>query len=145
MHPQTIWRAIIRTDREERGQSLSVFVLLVMTAIIMIAGLVIDGGQVVNATSRAESAAAGAARAAGNAAATGTVVGQPNVEAAIAAAQNYLAGSPGVTGSVAVSAGVVTVQTKAIEGTIFLSVLGINSVTGRGDAQVQIVATGAGG
>ncbi len=55
---------------DERGQSVSVFVLLIMTALILTTGLVIDGGQKVRAASRAEAAAAGAARAAGNAAAT---------------------------------------------------------------------------
>jgi len=57
-------------DRNERGQSISLFVLVIMSALITTTGLVIDGGQKVAATSRAESAAAGAGRAASNAAAT---------------------------------------------------------------------------
>lgn len=47
--------------RDERGQSVSVFVTVVFAAMIMTAGLVIDGGQKITAASRAETAAAGAA------------------------------------------------------------------------------------
>ena len=62
---------------DERGQSISLFVLLIMGALIMTTGLVIDGGQKVAATSRAESAAAGASRAAGNAAASAGLYSGP--------------------------------------------------------------------
>ena len=60
----------LRTAQDERGQAINLFVLVIMSALIITTGLVIDGGQKVTATSRAESAAAGAGRAAGNAAAT---------------------------------------------------------------------------
>ena len=42
-------------ERDERGQSVSVFVTVVFAALIMTAGLVIDGGQKITAASRAES------------------------------------------------------------------------------------------
>ena len=58
------------TAQDECGQSISLFVLVIMSALIITTGLVIDGGQKVTARSRAESAAAGASRAAGNAAAS---------------------------------------------------------------------------
>lgn len=124
---------------DQRGQSLSVFVLLVMAAMIATAGLVIDGGQKVEATSRAESAAAGAARAAGNAVAAGTIAGQPNTGRGVAAAKNFLAGAPGVTGSVSVADGAVVVETRASVPTIFLSLIGIGQVSGTGRAASKIV------
>ena len=128
---------------DERGQSISLFVLVIMSALIITTGLVIDGGQKVTATSRAESAAAGASRAAGNAAATQELGGEDPSSAAVAAAKSYLAGQPGVQGTVSISNGVVLVATSAQEPTIFLSVIGISSTVGRGSAQANIVATGA--
>ena len=128
--------------RDERGLSITPFVAVVFAALIMTAGLVIDGGQKVAAASRAETAAAGASRAAGNAAATQELGAGNPVAAAILAARNYLAGQPGVTGSVTVNAGVVEVRTQATEPTIMLSVIGIHAVTGTGRAQASIVPSG---
>ena len=132
----------LATAQDERGQSLSLFVLVIMGALIITAGLVIDGGQKVTATSRAESAAAGASRAAGNAAATQQLGGADAASAAVLAAKTYLAGQPGVDGTVSVSNGVVLVTTSANEPTILLSVIGIGSVSARGSAQANIVPTG---
>jgi hypothetical protein len=129
-------------DRNEGGQSISLFVLVIMSALMITAGLVIDGGQKVTATSRAESAAAGAGRAAGNAAATQQLGGADAVGAAVLAAKTYLAGQPGVVGTVSISNGVIVVRTSANEPTILLSVIGISSVSGQGSARVNIVATG---
>lgn len=128
--------------RDERGQSISLFVLVIMGALIMTAGLVIDGGQKVAATSRAESAAAGASRAAGNAAATQQLGGADPASAAVIAAKTYLAGQPGVTGTVSISNGIIVVTTTADEPTILLSIIGIASVSGEGSARANIVPTG---
>jgi hypothetical protein len=128
--------------RDERGQSISLFVLVIMGALIMTAGLVIDGGQKVAATSRAESAAAGASRAAGNAAATQQLGGADPASAAVIAAKTYLAGQPGVTGTVSISNGIIVVTTTADEPTILLSTIGIASVSGEGSARANIVPTG---
>jgi hypothetical protein len=131
------------TAPDERGQSISLFVLVIMSALILTTGLVIDGGQKITATSRAESAAAGASRAAGNAAATQQLGGGNASSAAVIAAKTYLAGQPGVQGTVSITNGIVVVATSAQEPTIFLSVIGIGSIVGRGSARANIVATGA--
>ena len=128
--------------RDERGQSISLFVLVIMGALIMTTGLVVDGGQKVAATSRAESAATGASRAAGNAAATQQLGGADPAAAAVLAAKIYLAGQPGVNGTVSLSNGIVIVTTDASEPTIFLSIIGIGSVRGQGSARANIVPTG---
>jgi hypothetical protein len=128
--------------QDELGQSIGLFMLVIMGALIMTSGLVIDGGQKVAATSRAESAAAGASRAAGNAAATQQLGGADPASAAVIAAKTYLAGQPGVAGTVAISNGVVTVTTSADEPTILLSIIGIGSVSGHGAARASIVPTG---
>jgi hypothetical protein len=131
------------TAPDERGLSISLFVLVIMSALILTTGLVIDGGQKITATSRAESAAAGASRAAGNAAATQQLGGGNASSAAVIAAKTYLAGQPGVQGTVSITNGIVVVATSAQEPTIFLSVIGIGSIVGRGSARANIVATGA--
>jgi hypothetical protein len=140
--PELIAVFLSARNRNERGQSISLFVLVIMSALMITTGLVIDGGQKVAATSRAESAAAGAGRAAGNAAATQQLGGADSGGAAVLAAKSYLAGQPGVVGTVSLSNGVVSVATSANEPTILLSVIGISSVAGRGSARVNIVATG---
>lgn len=128
--------------RDERGQSISLFVLLVMGALILVAGLVIDGGQKVAAASRAEAAAAGASRAAGNAAATRRLGGAEPAGAAVLAAKSYLAGDPAVEGSVSLREGVVRVETRSSAPTLFLSGVGLATVTGTGSAEAVILPTG---
>ena len=132
-----------RPPRDERGLSVTPFVAVIFAALIMTVGLVVDGGQKVAATSRAETAAAGASRAAGNAAATQELGARDPVAAATLAAKTYLAGQPGVTGSVMVSGGIVTVRTTATEPTIFLTIVGIDAVTGTGSARANLVPTGS--
>lgn len=125
--------------RDERGQSVSVFATVVFAALIMTAGLVIDGGQKIAAASRAESSAAGAARAAANAGVTQTLAGASAGDASLRAARAFLAGQPDVTGSASVSNGIVTVHTRASERTLFLSLIGIDSVSATGTASANSV------
>lgn len=125
--------------RDERGHSVSVFITVVFAALIMTAGLVIDGGQKITAASRAEAAAAGAARAAANAGVTQTIAGRSPADASVRAAAAYLAGQPGVTGHATVRNGVVTVRTQASERTIFLSLIGVDSVSASGHATSNAV------
>ncbi len=131
----------IGRERPARGQSLSVFVVVIMAALILVAGLVVDGGQKAAAVSRAESVAAAAARAGSEAGATSSVAGEVDAGTAQAAARNYLQSSPGVTGSVAIVGGQVRVHTEVSVDTLFLSVLGIDTLTGRGDAESELVGS----
>lgn len=128
-----------KRTRDERGQSVSVFVTVVFAALIMTAGLVIDGGQKIAAASRAETAAAGAARAAANAGITQTLAGESEADAALRAARAFLAGQPDVTGSASVRSGIVTVRTRATERTLLLSLIGIGSVSATGQAESNAV------
>jgi hypothetical protein len=139
---RSIMRNTTTVSRDERGQSISLFVLVIMGALIITTGLVIDGGQKVAATSRAESAAAGASRAAGNAAATQQLGGADPASAAVLAAKTYLAGQPDVHGAISIANGVVLVTTSAQQPTILLSIIGVGSVSGQGSARANIVPTG---
>ncbi len=132
----------MHSRHDERGTAVTAFGVTMVAALIMMAGLVIDGGQKVTATSRAATAAAGASRAAGNAAATQQLAGRNPAGPAVLAARAYLAGQPGVRGSVSVADGIVSISTEATEPTIFLSAIGLSSVTGRGASEASVVGTG---
>lgn len=119
--------------------SLSVLVLLWIGAIIILAGLVVDGGQKVTASRRAESAAGGAARAAADAGGAYRLAGRNDPGAGVSAARTYLAGVDGVTGGVTINAGVVRVETAASNPTIFLSVLGIAEVRATAAAEADLI------
>lgn len=133
----------------ERGHAVSVLVLVVVPAIVLIAGLVIDGGQQARAASRAESVASGAARAAGNAGVTPEFAqgstGSLGVGQARQAAREYLdsaasEGQPRISGHVTVHDHRVKVDTEARANTLFLSLVGIDTVTASGSAEAEVVA-----
>jgi hypothetical protein len=133
--------------RDQRGQAISVMMLGVFAALMLVAGLVIDGGQKASAISRAETVAAGAARAAVNAGAGGTLgtgTDQPlGVSRARRAAQDYLDASAqkgeSLHGTVTVSGTRVRVHTTVEVTTVFLSVIGIDRLRGTGQASARIV------
>lgn len=135
--------------RDQRGHAVSVLVLVVVPAIVLIAGLVIDGGQRSQAAGRAESVASGAARAAGNAGITADFgngsTDDLGLDQARRAAQDYLhaaaaGNSPRVTGEVSIHGHRVVVHTHARARTIFLSLIGIDSVHANGRAEAEVVA-----
>jgi len=126
--------------RDERGGSQTIMVLLIMASLILVAGLVVDGGRKVAAAERAEAAAAGAARAGSDASATSRLAGRIDTTAAVLAARQYLAGTPQVTGSVQLLAGgKLQVSTQSTRPTVYLSSIGISTVTGRGDAVAELL------
>jgi hypothetical protein len=128
--------------RDQRGQSVNIFVVGVLGAMILTAGLVIDGGQKMTAASRAETTAAAAARIGANAAATQQLAGREPDGVALRAARSYLAAVPDVDGSVVLESGALTVETTSTVDTIFLGMVGITEVTGTGRATASIVPTG---
>lgn len=133
----------------DRG-SVSVFVAISMLGLLVLVGLVADGGAKLRATQRADAVAAEAARAGGQALdLPAAVAGQHDrVDRAVAvrAAEAYLAAA-GATGSVTVSSDrthvVVTVTDSAP--TAFLGLLGIDQVTVTGSASAMLVDSTRGG
>lgn len=120
--------------------SASVLVLFWILALLIVAGLVVDGGQQVTAARRAETVAAGAARAATDAGAPSRVAGRSDPGAALAAANRYLAASAPVSGTAELDAGSVRVRTSHRAPTIFLSLLGIREVRASATARAELVA-----
>ena len=134
---------VVRTDRE-RGQTVSVMVLGFVAALIMVAGLVVDGGQKAAAMNRAETLAAGAARAAANAGAGGTLGSATDqtlaAERARTAAKGYLAAAGGgISSTVRVNGDEVVVRTQIRVHTIFLSLIRINTLRATGAATAKVV------
>ena len=129
------------SDSRERG-SLTLMLLVLMVAMLALAGLVIDGGRKLDATQKAYAIAQEAARAG---------AGQVNTSAAyrsgtykvygpqaLAAARAYLA-STGYSGSVTASGNNIRVTVTVTERTTLLSLIGIDTLKSRGSAVASLV------
>lgn len=128
----------------DRG-SVTIFFLAVMSGIILVIGLVVDGSRAASATGRADAFAQEAARAAAQQITYASALngGGPalDVATATAAAQQYLTAA-GVSGTVKINSPTqVTVSTTLLAPTAFLGIVGINTITvhGTGTATVTPV------
>lgn len=125
--------------RDQRGQALSVFVAVAVVALLLVCGLVVDGGAQARAVRQAETAAALAARAAADATATARLAGaEPDHAEAVRAAHRVLAGYQGLTGEVRLVPGGVEVRTRTSVETVFLSLIGIDSLAAAGSATAEL-------
>jgi transcription elongation GreA/GreB family factor len=125
--------------RDERGQSLSVFVTVVVVALLLVAGLVVDGGAQADASRRAEGAAALAARAAADTTATARLAGrEADRLTAVAAARQVLDAHPGIAGDVVVQGDRVQVTTRATTPTVLLNLIGIRELAATGSATAAL-------
>jgi len=136
------------TDRE--AGSVTVFVAITVAGLLVLCGLVADGGVKLRATQRADSVAAEAARASGQAldlpsAIEGTRV-RVDRQAAVNAATAYLAAT-GQTGTVSVGADGTTldVTVTSTSPTAFLALIGITTLTVTGHGQARLVHGVTGG
>lgn len=132
------------SQHSERG-SISLFAVVVTIGLIVVIGLVVDGGGKIHAQQRAQTAAREAARAGGQAIIPGVAIrGQGAVVdtgPARVAAQNYLAAA-GVTGTVSIQGGnTIVVQTSETYRPTFLSIVGVGTQTVTGSAEAQIMRT----
>lgn len=124
--------------REERGQALSVFVAVSVLGLLLVCGLVVDGGAQAEAARRAQTAAWSAARAAVDTTATARLAGvEPDLGQATAAVRRVLA-AHGVEGEFSLRAGQVEVRTNTQVKTVFLSLIGINALGATGSATAEL-------
>ncbi len=120
---------------DESGQSISALTAVVVFALFLVVGLVVDGGAQLTAAGRAESVAATAVRVAADASAAEQVGGGTGETAARRAAEEYLQGEDGVSGSVTMNAdGTISVHTRVSVSTVFLSLVGITRLQAAGQA-----------
>lgn len=121
----------------ERGASLSALVSVVVVAVFLVAGLVVDGGAQVAAHRRAEVVAAHAVHSGTDASAAERLVGRDGSAPALAAARAVLA-AEGLDGEVTVDAGVLTATTRARSATTFLGLLGVDHLEATGSASARL-------
>ena len=120
--------------RDQRGQALSAFVAVVLSALFGVAGLVVDGGAKSAARAEAEAVASHAARAAVDASAVARATGSTLDVGAITAAGPQVLADRGITGQVTITDGVVRVTTTTSARTVFLSLVGISELSASGEA-----------
>lgn len=135
-------RARLHRGDRERG-SVSLFFVMVTLALLVIIGLVVDGGAQIHNRQRADTSAQEAARAAGQAVNPAAAINgdgaQLQLGTAQAAAQQYLA-SAGVQGNVTTTGGTtVHVHTTTTYSPAFLGVIGVGSLSASADADVRVV------
>ncbi|MFF3326948.1 TadE/TadG family type IV pilus assembly protein [Streptomyces sp. NPDC002889] len=135
-------RAALSAPRRDRG-SMSVFFALSTLAILMVMGLLVDGGGALNAANRATSLAQEAARTAGQQldpaqAIEGTAI-TIDPDAAVGAAQDYLAAA-NVQGTVEITDGgqSLTVTVTDTYDTFFAQFVGKGTINVTGTAKAQL-------
>ncbi len=127
------------TQQDELGQSISVLFAVSTIALLLITGLVVDGGAHAAGTRRAELAASTAARAAADAGATASISrSSAHGSDAVTAGRRVITAS-GLDGEVEVRSGSVRVTTSGQIPTFFLGIIGVNQLTVRGDATAVLV------
>lgn len=125
-------RARLTATGSAQDGFVTVFTVIIVAALLVLAGLVFDGGRAMDGRVTALDEAQEAARAGAQQIdlptfrATGTAILNDN--AAITAAENYIAAT-GDTGTATVAGDTVTVTVTHIEPTQILSMIGIGSLT----------------
>jgi Flp pilus assembly protein TadG len=132
-----------RRGRRDDAGSITLFVVVVTTALLVAIGLVVDGGGKIRALERADEAAREAARAGSQmldvpAAVRGQSV-TLDTPSATRAARAYL-DAAGVDGTVTVSGGVVAVSTRVTYRPVLLAVAGVGPMTVTGAASARPVS-----
>ena len=148
----TTLRARLRltAGNDQDTGAVTVFMAITMAGLLVLVGLVADGGAKLRAAQRADAIAAEAARTAGQVIDLPTAVSSSEIrvdrQGAVAAANAYLTAA-GASGTATVSPNgqrlKVTVTTSAP--TVFLGLIGINTLTVTGHAQVDLVHGVTGG
>lgn len=130
--------------------SVTVFLAITMVGLLILVGLVADGGAKLRATQRADAVAAEAARAAGQSIdipyAVATARTRVDRQGAANAANAYLA-TAGETGTVTIAPDgtTLTITVTTTAPTVFLGLIGINTLSVTGHARVTLVHGVTGG
>jgi Flp pilus assembly protein TadG len=127
-----------RDGEDGSGGGMSLVLLLCAVALLVVLGLVVDGGTKAQALDRANRIAMEAAAAGAQAVTTGG--GDVNAAAADAAVQDYLA-AEGVTGDAQIQANRVDVAVTLTTPTKMLSMVGIDEITVTGDGYANVIYT----
>lgn len=126
----------LRMLRDERGSLSAAFPALAI-AMLLIVGLVVDGGAKASAVATAQTACQQAARVAGEH--ITLTDGHPSVDrsTAFSAGQTSLA-ADGVTGTISIDGTHLSCTAEKTNSTVFLNIIGISTVTGHGSASANL-------
>lgn len=139
MSPRNKWIDLRSRDGEDgSGGGMSLVLLFGAVALLIVLGLVVDGGAKAQALDRANRIAMEAAAAGAQAVTTGG--GDINAAAADAAVQNYL-DAEGVNGTAQIQATRVDVTVSLTQPTKMLSMVGIDEITVTGDGYANVIYT----
>lgn len=130
-------RAVRARVRDQRGVSLTAFTAVVMVALILMVGLVVDGGARSAAQRRAESVASAAARAALDAGSGERLAGGTGAMAGVQAGQAVIADS-GLQGEVSIDGDRATARVRGTVSTAFLGLIGVNTLSVSATATAQL-------
>lgn len=136
-----------RGDGERGGGAVSVPVAIMLIALLTIAGLAVDGARKAQGIATADALAEEAARTGAQAVepvAAQRGVAQLEPAAARAAAEQYL-DATGTTGTVTVTADRIAIEVTIRRPTVLLGLVGVDSITTTGSAEVRLVPSGPGG
>lgn len=129
------------TRRDERG-SVTVVVVTLTFALLMLGGLVFDGGRIITAQHQADAVAQAAARASAQQLDEGSLRGSDQViidrVAGERRAYDYLRDA-GYTGTVTVDAAVASVTVEREQTTSLLGLIGFESITVHGEGSARAV------
>jgi hypothetical protein len=147
LRPARVPRPARRDDREQG--SISAFLAVSAVGLLLVIGLVADGGAKVRATQEADAVAAEAARAAGQAVDVSTSVTDHKTRvdphAAVAAAERYLTAADHTgTATITDDGRMVEVTVTITRPTAVLSLIGITHTTVTGHARATLVHAATG-
>ncbi|GAA4898753.1 TadE/TadG family type IV pilus assembly protein [Streptomonospora salina] len=132
---------MIRRLPQDDGQT-TVFVAVAVIALLLMGGLIIDGGAQLRAAQRATSAAEEAARAGNQAVDIAQLLqtGEVHMDTAdaVSAANAYLDAAGADGNARAASANTVTVEVHEHVDTVLLSLIGIDSLSATGSATARL-------
>lgn len=134
-------RQLLRKLRDDEQGSITPFFVVLVPALVLIIGLVVDGAGKIQANENAQAIASGASRAAANAVAAQVVsnggISLDNNRARIAAT-DYIEAS-GMTGTVSVVGDRISVSVETSYTTKFVSIIGINTLPAEASATAEII------
>lgn len=137
----TTIRRLRRKLRDDERGSITPFFVVLVPALVLIVGLVVDGAGKIQANENAQAIASGASRAAANAVAA-QVVSNGGISLdnnrARTAATDYIEAS-GMTGTVNVAGNRITVSVETSYSTKFVSIIGIATLPAEATATAEII------
>lgn len=140
MLPPTPGKGIAMSSRDERGNSLTAFIATVMVALLVMIGLVIDGGAASVARRLCHMRATEAARAASDLGAVRRAAGLSLDESAVrAAVEDVMARTDRMTSEIVIEGdGTIMVTARLTVKSAVLSLIGINELSASSTASAQL-------